>query len=648
MAAWRIGLVVLLLMGCATPRDAAADTPLASAIALIDQDDFSAAFSAVAAMRGGAVGTYIEWRRLRASKGRFTDYQRFVKDHGDWPGIPLLMRQGEVSIPPGYDPRAVIAYFDIVPPQTGRGALRLGEALDVLGRQSEARAVAVDAWKMMSMSQAEQAEMIARYGKALKPHHWARLDAMIWDGHMDSAARMLPLVSAARRQLAQARIALRRNRDKVSKLIEAVPKSLSNDPGLAYDRFVWRSRRGRASGALEMVLARSDTRASLGRPQLWAKRRASLARDAMEAGDFAKAYELASMHQLRQDEDGFTELEWMAGYLALRKLDKAEAAVTHFRALRTAAITPITSGRVWYWLGRAHEAVGNEAKAKEAYGVGARYQTSFYGQLAAIAGGFPADPRLTGGPAASWKGADFLNSSVFKAGVLLHHAGERYEAGRFFAHLAETMTETEQAQLGAYLLNIERPNMALRVAKNAARMGRIVAAPYYPLHPVADRAKDVPPELVLAISRQESEFNPEVKSPAGALGLMQVMPTTARAVAGREGMEYSRSRLAEDWKYNADIAIAFLSGLIERYDGSYVLTAAAYNAGPSRAFRWMEENGDPREKDVDVVDWIEAIPFSETRNYVMRVMEALYVYRARLSGEVGPLTLARDLERGRR
>ena len=646
MAAWRSGLVFLLIMLSLPLRVAMADTPLARAISLMNNDDYAGAFTAIAGMRGGAAGTYIEWRRLRASKGTFREYQRFVADHGDWPGLPLLMRQGEVSIPAGTDPEEVVAYFDVEPPQTGRGALRHAQALDTLGRQPEARASVVRAWTTMAMSRAEQAALIDSYGKTLKPHHWARLDAMIWEGHLDSAARMLPLVTAEQGLLARARIALRRNRDKVSKLIDAVPERLQADPGLAYDRFVWRSRRGREAGAMEMILARSESRVTLGRPENWGRRRAYLAREAMQAEDYELAYRLASNHHLRRGEERFTELEWMAGFLALRKLDKPEAAVAHFRAMRNAAVTPITSGRVWYWLGRAHEAVGNKEKAREAYEVGARYQTSFYGQLAAIAGGIPPDPNLSGSPTASWKEAPFLKDSVFQAGVALHHAGDRYEAGRFFAHLAESLNEEEQAQLGAYLLNIERPNMALRVAKNAARLGRVMPAPYYPLHPVADRADDVPPEMVLAIARQESEFNPEVRSPAGALGLMQVMPRTARAVAQREEIEYSRDRLEKDWEYNADIAIAFLGGLIDRYDGSYVLTAAAYNAGPSRAFAWMEKYGDPRSDDVDVVDWIESIPFSETRNYVMRVMEALYVYRARLAGEVGPLTLAADLQRG--
>ena len=212
--------------------------------------------------------------------------------------------------------------------------------------------------------------------------------------------------------------------------------------------------------------------------------------------------------------------------------------------------------------------------------------------------------------------------------------------------MAETMTEAEQGQLGAFLLELGEPNMALRVAKNAARVGRIVPAPYYPVTELASRSSRIPAEFALAIARQESEFNPAVVSSAGARGLMQVLPGTAKGVAQRNGLPYSASRLLNDWQYNADIGTAFLAELLTRYRGSYVLAAAAYNAGPSRANRWIAEYGDPRSSSVDVEDWIESIPFSETRNYVQRVMEALYVYRARLSGETGPLTLLDDLSRG--
>lgn len=641
----RVVVFVILCAGFAAVP-VRAQTPLAEAIELMEADDWPGAALRVATIPEPSARIYFEWRRLRAGKGAFGDYLIFMENHADWPGLPLLMKQGEPSIPARHSPNEVVAFFAHHLPQTGIGALRLAEALDALGRPDDAKASLSLAWRTLPMSASDQAALLGRYGADLASEHWARLDGMIWEGHMASAEAMLPLVSAGQAKLAAARIALRRNKDGVTKLIEAIPATLMEDPGLAYDRFVWRARRDLDDGAREIAAARSVSRAKLGRPEAWSKRRASLARGAMRTGKPKTAYRLARDHRLMPEEKGFTDLEWLAGFIALRKLNDPEAAIDHFRALRVVAKTPITSGRVWYWLGRAHEAAGNAEKAAEAYGVGARYQTSFYGQLAAERGGFDADPTLAGTGQPGWQGAAFMKSTVFEAGMLLHLAEQRYSAGRFFAHQAETMTEAEQAQLGAFLLDLERPNMALRVAKNAAKQGRVIAAPYYPLHPVSLRAKSVPPELALAIVRQESEFNPDVESPVGALGLMQVMPATAKAVARGEGWAYSRERLVGDWAYNADIGVAYLSQVVAQHSGSYVLAAASYNAGPRRAKQWMERYGDPRKAGVDAVDWIEHIPFTETRNYVMRVTEALHVYRARLSGKAQPLRLSKDLARG--
>ena len=643
---WAWVLAALLAGGAAAGATQKDGARLAGAIAAMAANEWAQAARVVAQVPDDVAKVYYDWRRLRAGEGSWRDYVAFVRDHGDWPGLPLLMRIGEAKIPSGRPAREILAYFDDQPPQTGEGVLRLVEAYEALGRGEDAKTEAIRAWKTMPKSSAATRTLLSRYGDVLRPHNFARLDHMIWEGEYGEARAMLDRVSVAEKQLGFVRIALRENKNGVNKLIDALPQSVANDPGLAYDRFRWRVRRKLGDSARELMLARSDSRDRLGRPEAWAGRRAIYARAAMRNGSTQLAYRLASQHRLKPGEDGFTDLEWLAGYIALRKLNNTEAAVTHFRALREVAVTPITMGRVWYWLGRAHAAAGNDGKAVEAYTVAARFQTSFYGQMAAIRGGLEPDAKLAGNETPDWKSAPFLASSVFRTGLLLHYADERYEAGRFFAHMAETMTETEQAQLGAFLIDLGRPNMAIRVAKNAARLGRIIPAPYYPVTELAARAGGVPPELALAIARQESEFNPDVVSSAGARGLMQVMPRTAQAVARQIGVPYSLDRLGGDWEYNSRIGTAYLAEMVKKFRGSYVLAAAAYNAGPHRASRWIAEYGDPRARNVDVEDWIEHIPFSETRNYVQRVMEALYVYRARLNAKTGPLTLERDLKRG--
>lgn len=636
-------VALVLLASGPSVANSEGGTRFGLAIEAMKDGEWAAASRIANAMNSPGARIYYNWRKLRAGEGNWRDYVSFVSDHPDWPGLPLLQRAGEAKIPVGRPAREILDYFALTPPQTALGALRLAEAYATLGQKEQANDTVIGAWKTMPMSGDITRRMLSGWGDTLKPHHFARLDAMIWDGELGEARAMLARVTKDQAALGRARIALRANEAKVNALIDAVPASLKDDPGLAYDRFRWRLRRKLAEGALEMILSRPGTKAGLGRPEAWAGRRAIMARAAMRAGNAKTAYRLASNHGLGPEDKGFKDLEWLSGFIALRKRGDAEAAVKHFRALRSVAVTPITSGRVWYWLGRAHEANGNAEKAAEAYEVASRYQTSFYGQLGAARGGFAPDPNLAAAEKVTWDGAPFLASTVFRTGQLLQAAGETYEAGRFFAHLAETLSEAQQAQLGAFLIEIGEPNMALRVAKRAALEGRIVPAPYYPVTDLAALAKRVSPEHALAIARQESEFNPEIVSPAGALGLMQVMPATGREVARQLGLSYSKSKLASDWRFNAELGTAYLASMLNRYDGSILLAAAAYNAGPNRVDGWIREYGDPRRSNIDALDWVEGIPFSETRNYVQRVSEAVFVYRARLSGKVGPLTLPKDL-----
>ena len=621
---------------------------LAEVIAAIKADDWTSGARLAASIPDAPAQIYFDWRRLRAGTADWQEYPQFIRDHGDWPGLPLLQKVGEKMIPANRPPAEIIGFFAQQAPQTGEGALRLADALTRAGQGSAAKDAIIAAWKTVPMGTTAQATFLQKYRSITAPLAWARVDHMIWEGAFGQASQMLPVLDPGRRKLAEARIALRRGKKNVNGMINAIPAALAqSDAGLRFDRFRWRMRRDIWAGAEELLQTSSASRDKLGRPDVWSKRRRQIARRAMRAGRYRDAYNFARRHHLRQDEDGFVDAEWLAGYIALRYLKKPDAAVTHFRRLRKSAVTPITSGRIWYWLGRAHAAAGNRTKANEAYGLAARYQTSFYGQLGAEAGKLADDASVAGAPDANWKSAGFLASTVFRAGLLLHYADERYEGGRFFAHLAETMTEAEQNQLGQFLVDLGRPNMALRVAKNAAKLGRVTINSYYPLTPLADLAKGVPPELVMAIARQETELNPDVVSPVGAQGLMQVMPKTAQAVARRVGVAYSRERMLTDWRYNARLGIAYLAEMVDEFDGSYVLAAAAYNAGPGRARQWIKTYGDPRRGNVDVIDWIEKIPFAETRNYVQRVLESTNVYRARLTGNRQGLQIGRDLSRGR-
>lgn len=593
---------------------------------------------------GQAGRDVIEWFRLREGLGTFDESLAFLARNPDWPGLRFLRRKAEANLPFGQRADKVIVFFGDDLPQTGAGSAALAEALSVTGRDDMAASVAKLAWTTQRLSKADENILIKNYGEVLKPLHTERLDMLLWLGRRSEAERMYPRVSEGWQKLAAARLDLRGKKPGVDARIAAVPKALKSDPGLAYERAAWRFGKGRYESAAELLLERDGTEEALGEPQRWSNMRRVLARDAMRDGEGRKAYRLASQHGLTEG-SAYADLEWLSGYLALRYLDDADTARRHFRAFRAAVVTPISLGRAGYWEGRAEEALGNDEAAAAAYAFGAEYQTSFYGLLAAERAGIAMDPALTGRAAyPDWESQPFAESSVLKAALLLQRAGERSLAERFMAHLAESLTEEQIGSLADLALELEEPHIALMIAKRAATMGITVPRPYYPVVDIGASNPAVPTELALSIARRESEFDPVVVSGAGARGLMQLMPRTAQQVSGELGIKYTQSRLTSDPVYNARLGVAYLAELLDEFDGNAALSSAGYNAGPSRPRRWINLYGDPRAPDVDPVDWVEHIPFRETRNYVMRVMESLPVYRARLSGDVAPIRLTEELK----
>ena len=620
---------------------------LAAGMEAVEAEEWETLSGLRAQVTDPLIGDLLDWARLRKGEGEFAEYRAFLARNPDWPGLRLLRIKGEAAIPPDADPAQVIAYFDHDPPQTGEGVLRLTEALTARGRREEARKQAVRAWRSFSMSKEVRSQLLTRFRRALKPHHRARLDMLLWRGLGRQAEELYALVPAGDAALARARIGLRRKVKGVDGLIAAVPKSLARDPGLAYERFLWRAAKGRYEAARDLMIARSVSAKSLGKPERWARKRRAYAREEMRKGNSRRAYRLAANHFLSEGAD-YADLEWLAGYIALRKLKDPKRALVHFNRFRAAVATPISFGRAGYWQGRALDALGDRAGAREAYAFAAQYQTSFYGQLAAQKIGARPDPALAGTrQVPDWRSAAFTRSPVLRAGLLLlRHTDRREMAENFFRKLAEGREAEEIQQLAELALEIGRPNFAVRLSKMAARKGHVLPRTYFPLTELAQRSGRVRPEVAMSIARRESELDQFVISPAGARGLMQLMPGTAQKMAKQIGVGYSRERLTSDWKYNARLGTAYLAAMLEEFDGSYILAFAAYNAGPNRARRWVEQNGDPRDDRVDQVDWIEHIPFRETRNYVMRVMESLHVYRARIQGRTPKLRLLRDLRRG--
>ncbi|WP_299701704.1 lytic transglycosylase domain-containing protein [uncultured Tateyamaria sp.] len=641
----RIALALALFFTLSVAALAERPRPLGWAMEALRSGNWDSA-AALAARDGEVAADVIEWQRLRAARGTYADVVAFLERRPDWPGEALLRERSEevVADQPDAD---ILSFFENVGPQTPEGVLAHATALIRAERVGEAEANLVLAWRTMPMESATQARYLAEHTDLFKPHHAARLDSLLWSEDLTSARRMFDLVNKGQSALARARIGLRALADNVDGLIEAVPDALQDDPGLAHARFEWRLRKGRWDDAKELLMDRSRSVEALGRPDEWSNRRRALARDEMRDGDAALAYQLATRHFLTEG-SAYADLEWLSGYIALRLLKDPEVALGHFQNHRNATRSPISRGRAGYWIGRAHEAMGNTEEAQAAYAEGAQYQTSFYGLLAAEKGGLPIEPGLDGSEQFEpWQDSPLATRDLFEAGLLLQASGELSLAERFWTHLAESLDRAEAGQLGQAAVDAEQPHLGVMIGKRVARRGITIHASYYPLHPLTTADLPVAPEMSLAIARRESEFDPVVQSSVGARGLMQVMPGTGREVAASLGLsaDHTTGRMISDPAYNAKLGATYLSQLARRFDGNVVLMSAAYNAGPSRPNQWMLRYGNPRAErdDFDVIDWIEHIPFRETRNYVMRVTESLPIYRARLGKDPLPIPFSEEL-----
>lgn len=608
------------------------------AIRLASQQGYTVAYAAVDES-DAVTRDVLTWLRLSEGGQPFADYAPFLNSRADWPRLDRIRSRGERAMPAGLPAETVIDWFGDTPPETGEGAVHLARALMAVGQQDRAEAVLMDVWTRYGLSGSDQAMMVSAFGDLLTPLAAVRADAMLWRWRTEDAERLVPLLDDDMQKLVAARIALIRDSASAADRMEDVPEPLSDNPGLAYDRYNWLADKGRRDDAIAILLAKSTSADALGEPFRWSGWRRTLTRWEMRNGDPARAYQIAANHFLTDDEgSAYTDLEWLAGYISLTYLDAPEQALAHFENGMAIAATPITLSRMGYWIGRANEALDRAPEAEVAYTMAGPFQTAFYGLLAAEKLGHAIDPALTGAAdARDWAGAPVLSDDLVRAALTLMEAGRHSDAIAFFVAAVEKLDAADLGRLGAYLEAKDQTNYEVLLGKSAVNNGIIVPSIYFPIHDMAEMEHPVDPALALAIARRESEFLTGAGSPVGAQGLMQLMPATAREVSGWVGEPYSADRLTGDWVYNATLGSRYLAELEQRFGKSPVMVAAGYNAGPSRPITWMNERGDPRTGDVDVVDWIEHIPFSETRNYVMRVTESLPVYRARLRGELGPV-----------
>ena len=664
----------------------------------------------------------------------FRDFLETQAEHPHWfPNLSGIRRNAERALAEHAEteplpPAAILAHFRAYPaphePLTGAGAELHAEALLALGYQAEGEAAVRAAWRTHPRFHSRAGDFFQRHGHLLSPaDHETRLDSLLWQEDTNAVRAMLSLspslVSEPQRRLAAARLRLMTRAPGVDAAIDAVPPDMLAHPALAYERARWRRRMGRDASAADLLL---QTPPPQSHQRKWWRQRHPLARNALQSGDYVRAYHLAAAHGA---EEGivFAEGEFLAGWLALRFLDNPQTAYRHFQRLHAGVTTPVSQARALYWLGRAAQAQQDTATAQAHWQEAAALSHVYYGQLASdllpapcgggkffvmperngsdekggASFGMPAreaavqKDRLAGAPPARsctnvrWAGKSMggvggvsppksNRTSVHNVGVGGFAPHMVQEASRLMQEASPMMQESSRIAALAYAAGMQKTgerllltharhaddpktfaaltaaaeslgqkHLALRIAKQAARKHIITPALYpldaVPLHALTAAAGPLEPALMLAIARQESEFDPSALSSAGARGMMQLMPATAHHVSQSHSLPYNRDALLQDVGYNLRLGSVYLAEMLARFDGSLPLAAAAYNAGPSRVSRWLREICDPRQPNqpaCDSIDWIERIPIAETRNYVQRVTENLRNYRRLLADAPPP------------
>jgi soluble lytic murein transglycosylase len=620
-----------------TPRPAE-NSPAARAFEAMEKAKWNEAAAAIARVRDPLLRKVIRWYRLtsRTSGAAFAEIDRFMRANPHWPLQLRLRYRAEAALAWGARDPDVLRFFAKIPPKTATGAGRLAEALRRAGKDAEAKALIHKTWATERYHGGEEARFLDKFGRELtKADHLARIHFLLFH-HKRRAARRAyaaygKLFDKGERALIRARLLFatpwRATQKAVTAALAAVPAKLRDHPGLVYDRVRWYRRHDEVEKAAALLKSAGGATQP---KSVWWRERAWVARLALREGKPRLAYAVASAYDQTARRQVY-EAEWLAGWIALRFLRHPYKARKHFERMNAQARWPISWARGAYWIGRATEALGNRKKAIVWYRKAGEYPSTFYGQFALARLGhrtLPLPKRVTVSAAAR---AAFERKELVRVARKLHAIGEDGLVRWFTLAVYQATKTPADRELAAKLAtDLQSLDSAVRIAKHATKHGELLVETGYP---VIEVPVEIGPEpsLILALVRQESEFNHEAVSWAGARGLMQLMPRTARKTAGRAGLPYHLADLIKKPEYNLEVGTSHLKELLVEFDGSYPLALAAYNAGKHAAEMWLSVNGDPRGRGADrMIDWIEAIPYDETRNYVQRVLEAYQIYKARL------------------
>ncbi len=584
-----------------------------------------------------------EWRTLSQSDSfAFSSYANFLINHPGFPDAMAMRRNAEKMLRPGLESNdQVIAFFRKYPALTPTANLRLAEALSARGYRDEARSAARAAWVGGAMSPEDEARVINSFADSIMAgDNDARMDRLLWDRATTNAARQLVLVSPARRAIFDARLAMLMKMPDAASKSALVFESARNDAGFLADRNYWQRNTGQLPASRALLAAPRSLSAPPLDPDKWLSTLYVTAKAADNDGQYSNVYNIARQigdtypagidvsGKPFSERDNYTNITWLGGQAALTKLGRPQDAIALFALYGNAAKSAQTRSKGLYWAGRAADAAGQKALATSYYENAGQYFDQFHGQLALEKLGRPVAPSLaqrTIEISGSQRDA-FEKSSLVKAAQFLGAQGQWFDQTKFVRAIANNATTDLDSVLAAELAQkINRPDLAVMVGRNArsAGLGDYLRTAFPRLQVPSDLAGSW--TMIHAITRQESQFDRQIISRAGARGLMQLMPGTARETAPRAGLSYDLGSLYTP-DYNIRLGSTYFGQLMDRYSGSYLLSVAAYNAGPGNVNKWLTANGDPRLPGADVIGWIEKIPLSETRNYVQRVLENAVVY----------------------
>lgn len=612
------------------------------------KNDWANARSLAAQGQSALARRLVEWRYAldKNSGASFAEIDAVLKDTAAWPQGGTLHARAENAMDPAMPPAEVIAWFGTRTPASSIGRIRLGEALVATGERTRGCAQVVRGWAEGSFEpEIEQAILDKDAGCLTPASDRERMDALLWRGEVSAARRQLARLDGDAADIASARITLYASGVQRGSQPALDKVQSSSDPDLLFDWSRALRLAERDAEAHEMLLRIAPASLVKAHALRWWQESSIQARDALTAGQPRQALQIVQ-HAGFTAGNQYADQQFLGGFIALRFLKDPATALVAFQKLEAGVSRPISKSRAFYWQGRSLEAMGRNAEAVARYRLAANYPETFYGQLA-LARIEPAPVlHLNNTAVEAAAVAEIEADPLMGPAKLLAELGQAASLRAFVGRMAELHPAPPRLKrLMILTKDWGYPDIALRLAKTASYDGTylpdynhpVIALPAYP-GPGA--APD--PALVMGLIRQETEFNPYAISGAGARGLMQMMPASAKLAAKQAGLPYRPQALLSDTVYNMQLGMTEYRGHLDRYDGSYVLAAASYNAGPGNAKKWVAIYGDPR-AGTDPIDWIEQIPFGETRNYVQRVLENMEVYRARLAGKDAPLKILADL-----